>query len=78
MPWLTLGAARLHYTLATGAITSKSAVGEYVAATFPAWADLAHRCVRWRQRRGTERFTPADALAAAGLTDAVVAAARAL
>jgi len=34
--WITLGPARLHYTLATGDIASKSAAGRYAIDTFPA------------------------------------------
>jgi hypothetical protein len=46
--WAVLGPPRLHYTLATGAVTSKSRAAEYLAGEFPAWADLAGRARRWR------------------------------
>jgi hypothetical protein len=34
--WCVTGVSRLHYTLATGAITSKEGAGIYALATFPA------------------------------------------
>lgn len=73
--WLVLGAPRLHATLATGAVIAKSDAGRYAARHFPAWAELAGRCVAWR--RGDDvSFTTADGLAAAALVRAVVADAR--
>jgi hypothetical protein len=69
--WAVLGPARLHYTLATGEVISKSGAGRYAAHHFPAWAELAGRAVTWRQtRRGW--FTTVDALAAAAMVDTVV------
>lgn len=76
VPWLVLGAARLHYTIATGQIASESAIGGYVAERFPEWGPLADRCVRWRHGEHVARFAPADAVAAADLTDAVTSAAN--
>ena len=73
--WLTLGAARLHATLATGRILSKTATGAYVAEHFPAYQDLAGRCVSWRAG-ADEDFTFADGAAAAALVRAVVASAE--
>ncbi|HEV7654298.1 MAG TPA: hypothetical protein VGP36_06115 [Mycobacteriales bacterium] len=70
--WLVLGAARLHATLATGRILSKTATGAYVAGRFPAWAELAGRCVSWRAGEEVP-FTFADGSAAAALIHAVVA-----
>jgi Domain of unknown function (DUF4111)/Nucleotidyltransferase domain len=69
--WCVLGPGRLHYTLATGKVTSKTAAGKYTAEHFPAWRDLCERAVR--ARAGTEiQFTAADGMAAADLVDAVV------
>jgi hypothetical protein len=69
--WTVLGPARLHYTLSTGDVTSKSRAGRYVAEHFPDWADLADRSVSYRHGRDVT-FTASDAVAAAALTMAVV------
>jgi hypothetical protein len=48
-----LGVCRLHYTLATGRITSKEGAGVYALATFPPrWQRIIHECLRIR--RGTQ------------------------
>jgi predicted nucleotidyltransferase len=72
--WLVLGAPRLHATLATGEVISKSTAGEYAAQQWPHFAELARRCVDWRHGRDA-RFTTTDALAAADLVDEIVASA---
>lgn len=70
--WAVLGPGRLHHTLATGAVTSKSGVVPYLRQRFPAWADLADRA--GRARHGSQvGFRTTDALAAADLIDAVTA-----
>lgn len=46
--WATLGPGRLHYTLTTGRIASKTAAGHYVAGLFPRWKGLVERCVSAR------------------------------
>ncbi|HST67943.1 MAG TPA: nucleotidyltransferase domain-containing protein [Mycobacteriales bacterium] len=74
--WLTLGAARLHATLATGRVVSKTATGAYVAEHFPAYAELAKRCVAWRAGEDVG-FTMADGAAAAALVRDVVSSAGA-
>jgi hypothetical protein len=74
--WMVLGAPRLHATLTTGRIVSKTAAGAYAAERFPAYAELAERCVRWRAGE-PEEFTMADGLRAAALIRAVVSAAEA-
>lgn len=74
--WMTLGAPRLHATLSTGRILSKTATGGHVAEHFPAYGELARRCVAWRAG-GDVPFTFADGLAAAALIRAVVSAAEA-
>jgi hypothetical protein len=69
--WLVLGPARLHYTLTSGDIISKTGAGAYLAEILPAWASLAQRAARWRT--GTpESFVATDLLAAADSVDAVV------
>lgn len=75
--WLVLGAPRLHATLATGGVLSKTAAGKYVAGLLPEHADLAGRSVASRAGRDVP-FGPPDALAAAALVRAVVAAAETL
>jgi hypothetical protein len=72
--WMVLGAPRLHATLTTGRIVSKTAAGAYAAERFPEYAELADRCVRWRAGE-PEGFTMADGLRAAALIRAVVASA---
>lgn len=69
--WSVLGPARLHYTLASGDITSKTRAGGYLAETFPEWATLADRAVRWRAGEPVE-FVVADGRAAMASVDAVV------
>ncbi len=69
--WCVLGVPRLQYTLATGEVTTKCGAGEYAAATFPAFADLARRAVA--ERHGADAgFTLADARAAGALIGAVI------
>jgi hypothetical protein len=74
--WLVLGAPRLHATLTTGEVVSKSAAGDYAAERWPRCAELARRCVDWRHGADVH-FTTKDALAAADLVDEVVASATA-
>jgi hypothetical protein len=46
------GAARLHYTLATGKITSKEGAGVYARETFPdRWHPIIDECLRIRRRQ---------------------------
>ena len=48
--WGVLGVTRLHYTLATGEITSKTTAGNYALATFPArWQRIINECLRIRR-----------------------------
>lgn len=48
--WGVLGVSRLHYTLATGRITSKSGAGTYARATFNArWHRIIDECLRIRR-----------------------------
>ncbi|HEY1321464.1 MAG TPA: nucleotidyltransferase domain-containing protein [Streptosporangiaceae bacterium] len=57
--WDALGAARLHYTLATGDIASKSAAGRYAMDLFPAYTDVVSAALAWRAT-GDGEFTVAD------------------
>jgi hypothetical protein len=52
--WCVLGVSRLHYTLATGAIASKTGAGLYARGAFPAgWQRVIDEALRIR--RGVER-----------------------
>jgi hypothetical protein len=75
--WLVLGPPRLHATLATGEILSKTEAGEYAARLLPAYADLAERCVAARAGLDVP-FTTVDGLVAVALARAVVASAETL
>lgn len=57
--WAALGAARLHYTLATGDIASKSAAGRYAIGLFPGYTDVVTAALAWRAT-GEGEFTAAD------------------
>jgi hypothetical protein len=51
--WCVTGVSRLHYTLATGAITSKEGAGIYALATFPArWHRVIEEALRIRRVAG--------------------------
>ncbi|GAA4904170.1 nucleotidyltransferase-like protein [Stackebrandtia albiflava] len=53
-PWCVLGVTRLHYTLATGAITSKSGAGEYGMRVFDdRWAPIITESLRLRRGEDT-------------------------
>lgn len=69
--WAVLGPPRLHYTLATGDVMSKTGGGRYAAQQFPAWGKLAAQAVACRAGQPVE-FVTTDALAAAAMVDAVV------
>lgn len=69
--WAALGPGRLHHTLATGAVTSKTDAGWYTAELFPAWSGLLARAVDARAGQPVS-FTVADALDVADLVEAVV------
>lgn len=48
--WGVLGVSRLHYTLSTGEITSKTGAGLYALDTFPArWHRVVNECLRIRR-----------------------------
>jgi hypothetical protein len=51
--WGVLGVSRLHYTIATGEITSKEGAGIYALETVPAhWHRVLQECLRIRRRAG--------------------------
>jgi len=48
--WVVTGMSRLHYTLATGEITSKEGAGSYALATFPErWQRVVRESLRLRR-----------------------------
>lgn len=50
--WGVLGVSRLHYTLATGKITSKDGAGVYARDTFPEhWHKIIDECLRIRREQ---------------------------
>ena len=50
--WGVLGVTRLHYTLATGLVTSKHGAGMYALETFPShWHCIIREALRIRERR---------------------------
>lgn len=69
--WCVLGPARLHHTLASGEIISKSAAGGHLARLMPEYAALAGRAVRWRAGEPGQ-FTAADLATAGESVSAVV------
>lgn len=53
--WGVLGIPRLHYTLATGKVTSKTAAGEYALETFgDEWAPILDEALRLRRGEGEQ------------------------
>jgi hypothetical protein len=68
--WAALGPGRLHATITSGEIISKTAAG-YTAALLPQYAQLLARAKRWRLGDDGLAFTVADGLAACDLIDAV-------
>lgn len=56
---MTLGAARPHYTLATGDFASKCAAGDYAAGLFPEYRALVSAATAWRAT-GSGDFTCRD------------------
>jgi hypothetical protein len=69
--WALLGPARLHYTLATNDVATKTAAGRYAAERFTGWSELVERAMDWRDGKDVD-FVTADARAAADMIDAVI------
>jgi hypothetical protein len=69
-----LGPGRLHYTIATGGIVSKTNSADYTARHFPDYSPLLAQAKAWRLGDDTITFTVADGLAACDLIDCVIAA----
>jgi Domain of unknown function (DUF4111) len=69
--WVLLGPGRLHCTIATGDIISKTAAAGYTAQRFPAYRELLERARRWRLGDESVRFTVAEGLAACDLTEEI-------
>jgi len=70
--WDLLGPGRLHCTVATGKIISKTASAAYTARLFPAYSDLLDRALAWRLGDDSVAFTAADVVQVCDLVVAVV------
>jgi hypothetical protein len=69
--WGALGPGRLHCTIATGEIISKTASADYTAALPPAYGPLLARAKAFRLGDASVTFSVQDGLAACDLIDAV-------
>lgn len=76
--WAVLGPGRLHATITTGEIISKTAAAGYTARLLPRHAPLLARARAHRLGDDTAPFTVADGLAACDLIEAVADQAAAL
>jgi hypothetical protein len=72
VPWAALGPGRLHATITTGEIISKTAAADYTAKLLPEHGELLARAKAYRLGDNGETFTIADGYAACDLIDAVV------
>ncbi len=55
--WGVLGVSRLHFTLATGAVASKSAAGEHALTVFePRWHRIIKESLRIRRGEGRSLY----------------------
>lgn len=70
--WGALGPGRLHATITTGEIISKTAAADYTAKLLPEYGELLARAKAYRLGADDGRFTVADGHAGCGLIDAVV------
>jgi hypothetical protein len=77
LAWAGTGPGRLHYTIATGGIMSKTASADYTTKLFPEYATLLARAKAWRLGDDTQTFTTADGLAGCDLIESVIDDARA-
>jgi hypothetical protein len=72
VPWAALGPGRLHATITTGEIISKTASADYTAKLLPAHGELLSRAKAYRLGDDSVCFTVADGYAACDLIDAIV------
>lgn len=72
VPWAALGPGRLHATITTGEIISKTAAADYTANLLPEHGKLLARAKAYRLGASSEPFTVKDGYAACELVDAVV------
>jgi hypothetical protein len=76
--WGALGPGRLHHTIATGEVISKTAAADYTAGQFPEYGELLSRAKAWRLGAGsdidagTAAFTIEDGYAICDLIEAIV------
>jgi predicted nucleotidyltransferase len=70
--WAALGPGRLHATITTGDIISKTAAADYTAGLLPQHTALLERAKAHRLGDDTIAFSVADGLAACDLIDGVV------
>jgi Nucleotidyltransferase domain len=70
--WALLGPGRLHCTIATGEVISKTAAAGYTARVVPGCDELLQRAKRWRLGDDAVTFTAAEGLAACDLIDAII------
>jgi hypothetical protein len=71
LPWLVTGPPRLHLTIATGEIASKTKAARYAAALFPNWAELVDKALAVRSGREV-RPVVADMIDACDLAETVI------
>jgi hypothetical protein len=71
LPWLVTGPPRLHLTLATGEIASKTKAARYAAALFPNWAELVDKALAVRGGAGVVPVV-ADMVDACDFANAVI------
>lgn len=76
--WGVTGPGRLHATIATGDIISKTAAADYTARLLPQHATLIAAGQAWRLGDGSRTFSTEDAHAVCDLVDAVIDDARRL
>lgn len=69
--WMATGPGRLHRTIATGEIVSKSAAADYTAQLFPAYAPILLRAKASRLGDESVSFTARDGLALTELIDEI-------
>lgn len=70
--WAALGPGRLHATITTGEIISKTSAADYTARLVPEHGGLLARAKAYRLGDESQPFTVADGYAACDLIDAVV------